>query len=56
MANTISQCGAFLGPLIWGLAASATGSYNLGVALLLPFALASAVTALLVRRASARPA
>lgn len=56
MANTIAQCGAFFGPLIWGFAASATGSYNLGVALLLPFALASAVTALLVRRANLRPA
>jgi ACS family tartrate transporter-like MFS transporter len=55
MANTIAQCGAFCGPLIWGFAATATGSYNLGVALLLPFALASSVTALLVRRASMRP-
>jgi ACS family tartrate transporter-like MFS transporter len=56
MANTIAQCGAFCGPLLWGFAADATGSYHLGVALLLPIALASAATALLVRRASLRPA
>ena len=56
MANTIAQFGAFFGPLIWGFAASATGDYSLGLALLLPVALASAVTALLVRRANLKSA
>ena len=55
MANTISQTGAVLGPLLWGIAADRTGSYHLGIALLLPFALGSATLALLVRRASLLP-
>ncbi len=52
MANTISQTGAIFGPLLWGIAADRTGSYDLGIALLLPMALGSAAMALLVRRAS----
>ena len=56
MANTISQTGAVIGPLLWGIAADATGNYHLGVALLLPTALGSATLALLVRRANLKPA
>ena len=52
MANTISQTGAVFGPLLWGIAADRTGSYDLGLALLLPMALGAAGMALLVRRAS----
>lgn len=56
MANTISQTGAIFGPLLWGIAADRTGTYHLGIALLLPMALGSAALALLARRASLRPA
>ncbi|MFM9935921.1 MAG: MFS transporter [Novosphingobium sp.] len=56
MANTISQGGGFIGPLLWGIAADRTGSYDLGIALLLPMALGSATLALLARQASLRPA
>lgn len=54
MANTISQGGAFFGPFTWGLLADATGSYQLGVALLIPLSLAAAGVALVVR-ARVRP-
>lgn len=49
MANTISQGGAFIGPLTWGVLADATGSYQLGVALLIPLSLGAAVVAQVVR-------
>lgn len=49
MANTISQGGAFVGPLTWGVLADATGSYTLGVALLVPLSLGAAVVAQVVR-------
>jgi len=49
MANTISQSGAFVGPILWGVLADRTGSYHLGVALLIPMMAGSACFALLVR-------
>lgn len=49
MGNTISQGGAFFGPLTWGVLADATGSYALGVALLIPLSLAAATLALVAR-------
>ncbi len=49
MANTISQGGAFFGPITWGALADATGSYQLGVALLIPLSLGAAMMAQLVR-------
>lgn len=52
MTNTVAQIGAFFGPLMWGIAAQTTGSYSLGVALLMPMAFGSAALALLVRRTS----
>lgn len=36
MTNTIAQVGAFCGPLIWGAAAQRTGSFDLGLTLLVP--------------------
>ena len=54
MANTISQGGAFVGPITWGVLADWTGSYQLGVALMIPLSLAAALVALLVRRRSLR--
>lgn len=55
MANTISQTFAVFGPLVWGYAADASGGgYQLGLALLLPMTLGSALVALLVRRAVLR--
>ncbi len=56
MANTVAQCGAFIGPITWGVLADRTGSYSAGVALLIPFALAAAGTALVVRQRSLRSA
>lgn len=56
MTNTIAQAGAFFGPLLWGVLADATGSYALGVALLIPVAASSAVTGLMVRRLVLRTA
>lgn len=54
MANTISQGGAFVGPLTWGVLADATGSYQLGVALLIPLSLGAAAVAQVVRVRSLR--
>lgn len=54
MANTISQGGAFVGPITWGVLADATGSYQLGVALLIPLSLGAAVVAQVVRARSLR--
>ena len=54
MANTISQGGAFLGPILWGVLADRTGSYHMGVALMIPMALGAAGMGLLVRRRSLR--
>lgn len=54
MTNTISQGGAFLGPILWGVLADRTGSYHLGVALMIPMALGAACIGLLVRRRSLR--
>jgi ACS family tartrate transporter-like MFS transporter len=54
MANTVAQCGAFIGPITWGILADATGSYATGVALLIPIALAAAGVALVVRAQSLR--
>lgn len=54
MANTISQGGAFFGPITWGVLADGTGSYQLGVALLIPLSLAAAGVALVVRARSLR--
>ena len=54
MANTISQGGGFLGPITWGVLADATGSYQLGVALLIPVSLTAAAVALTVRARSLR--
>jgi ACS family tartrate transporter-like MFS transporter len=53
MANTISQGGAFFGPILWGVLADRTGSYHMGVALLIPAMAGSASFALLVRRRNA---
>jgi ACS family tartrate transporter-like MFS transporter len=55
MANTIAQAGAFLGPVTWGVLADATGSYQLGMALLVPVMLAGSGVALIVRMRSLRP-
>ncbi len=52
MTNTIAQAGAFFGPLLWGVLADWTGSYALGVALLIPVAAGSALMGLVARRAS----
>ncbi|WP_147159129.1 MFS transporter [Novosphingobium sediminis] len=52
MTNTIAQAGAFFGPLLWGVLADWTGSYALGVALLIPVAASSGLMGLVVRRAS----
>ncbi|MEI6643548.1 MAG: MFS transporter [Novosphingobium sp.] len=52
MANTISQSGAFVGPILWGVLADRTGSYHLGVALLIPMMAGSAAFAMLVRARS----
>ncbi len=52
MTNTIAQAGAFCGPLLWGVLADWTGSYTLGVALLIPVATSSALVGLVARRAS----
>ncbi|WP_082698170.1 MFS transporter [Novosphingobium fuchskuhlense] len=49
MANTISQGVAFFGPLTWGVLADATGSYRLGVALLIPLSLGAAGMAQVAR-------
>ncbi len=54
MANTISQGGAFFGPLAWGMLADATGSYQLGVALLIPLSLSAAIVAQIARAHSLR--
>lgn len=54
MANTVAQCGAFIGPITWGVLADATGSYAAGVALLIPVALGAAGVALAVRAQSLR--
>jgi len=56
MANTISQIGAFAGPILWGVLADRTGSYHMGVALLIPMMAGAAAFALLVRRRSQRSA
>ena len=32
--NTISQCGSFVAPILWGLSKDASGSYDLGLTLL----------------------
>ena len=55
MANTISQGGGFFGPILWGVLADQTGSYHMGVALLIPMMAGSACFALAVRRRSLRP-
>ncbi|MBX9885169.1 MAG: MFS transporter [Novosphingobium sp.] len=55
MGNTISQGGAFFGPLTFGVLADATGSYALGVALLIPLSLAAAMLALVAWAQSMRP-
>jgi ACS family tartrate transporter-like MFS transporter len=54
MGNTISQGGAFFGPITWGVLADATGSYATGVALLIPISLAAAGAALVARARSMR--
>lgn len=54
MGNTISQGGSFCGPLMFGVAADWTHSFQLGVALLIPFAFGSAMVALLVRARTLR--
>jgi MFS transporter, ACS family, tartrate transporter len=52
MANTISQGGAFVGPILWGVLADRTGSYHTGVALLIPMMAGAAAFALAVRARS----
>jgi ACS family tartrate transporter-like MFS transporter len=50
MVNTMSQIGAFVGPIAWGVARDATGSYHLGfVGLVLLQVLALAFVAAIVR-------
>ena len=52
-ANTIGQVGSFLGPLLWGIAADRTGSFQLGLAVL-PVITFAAVAIVLLRRRSVR--
>lgn len=47
MANTLGQLGAFVGPILWGVAADATGSYDLGLSVSVATTLAAAGFALL---------
>jgi ACS family tartrate transporter-like MFS transporter len=49
--NTISQCGSFVAPILWGVAKDATGSYTLGLTVL-PFGfILAGVIVLLMGRA-----
>lgn len=54
MNNTIAQSGAFFGPLLWGIAADRSGSFTVGLAMLVPLLLLAAVICLLGERVCQR--
>ena len=54
--NTIAQVGNFLGPVLWGYAATASGSFQLGLTAIPVILLAPLGLILLMRRSRPRPA
>jgi len=54
MTNSIAQTGAFFGPLLFGIAADRSGSFTLGLELLVPVTLLAAALCLVGRWAQGR--